>query len=71
MAIDVLLGKDFIDEHILLILPDKRQVTSRDSNPFAIAEQGNKPDKAVLNTIATKRVLKKTIYETGNLAKRT
>lgn len=40
-AINVLLGKAFKDEHILVILPDKKSVIVRKSTPFATVEQHN------------------------------
>lgn len=56
LAIDVLLGTNFIDKHILAILTEEWKAIVRDSNPVAIIEQGNMPANAVLTTKDTEKV---------------
>lgn len=48
VVIYVLLGKSFINEHILAMLPDEQKVTVRKSTPVIIVKERNLPAYAVL-----------------------
>lgn len=63
MVIDVLRSITLIEEHILAILREEREVTVRKSNLIVVTEQKDMPVKAVMKD--TEFVLKKTLYETG------
>lgn len=47
MAIDVLFGTDFMDKHILAILPAEQKVTIQKSTYVAIVKQNYLPVNAV------------------------
>lgn len=55
LAVDVLLGTTIIEEHILGILSDGRNVTIRDSIFVGRTAQGNMPTNAVQTTNYAKK----------------
>lgn len=66
LAIVVLLGTKFIDDHILAVQPDERKTTVPDLMPFAFISQGAITAIAVLAEQGTIKVTNKTFHKTGN-----
>lgn len=62
LAIDVLLVTTFIDEHILVILPEKRKATVSDSKPDAMKKLGDTLANAVADGVETGKKTSKNIY---------
>lgn len=62
----MLLGKTFIDKHVLAGLPEEGKVTICDSSPVAIIERVNNPTNVVTNTTDTRKVTIKNFHESTN-----
>lgn len=71
LAIDVILVTTLIDEHILVILPEKRKATVCDSKPDAMKNRGDTLANAVANGVDTGMKTSKNTYRTDVDPKKT